>query len=117
MLAAMLILALAGSEPAPAADPPPPPPVPATEWARKATGSDFAASYPQNAADKRVSGRVVMECVTDAKGALTDCKVVQETPPGWGFGAAGLKVAKAFRVKNPQAGAVVRLPLRWNMMN
>jgi hypothetical protein len=52
---------------------------------------------------------------------LTDCKVVEETPKGKGFGQASLKAAELFRldIKTTEGqtieGLPVRVPIRWRL--
>lgn len=67
-----------------------------TEWAKP---RDIAAAYPKVAFDKKVTGDVSLECAADAKGRLTNCKVVEEDPVGYGFGEAAVLLAAKDRVK------------------
>lgn len=102
---------------------PPPPPRPSVvtnpNWIAKPTGSEFAGAYPANAAHAEMSGRAVISCAITTEGALSACEVVSESPPGWGFGAAALKVAPYFRMSpatpdgQPVAGRRIRVPMRW----
>jgi hypothetical protein len=61
-----------------------------------------------------------IRCRVDAQGALYACKVVSETPPGVGAGAAALKLAPAFRMKpatldgKPVAGGEVVIPVHFD---
>ena len=54
-------------------------------------------------------------------GGLTDCRLIEETPTGFGFGEATLAAAKQFRLEPrtrsgaPVEGGTVRLPLAWRL--
>ncbi len=61
------------------------------------TADDMAEAYPARAQRSGLSGTAMVNCVIAPQGALDDCRVVSEDPPGWGFGEASLKVAKLFR--------------------
>ena len=85
-------------------------------WVREPNARDFARFYPNRALDQGRSGRVVLDCVASARGAL-DCSVVEESPPGWGFGDAALGIARQARIApeaedgSSVAGRHVRMPL------
>lgn len=57
------------------------------------------ALFPQEALRANVSGRAVIECVVMASTRLDHCRVVSESKPGLGFGAAGLKTTALMRVR------------------
>lgn len=65
------------------------------------------------------TARVVMVCVVQPGGALSDCAVASEDPAGVGLGQAALALASSFRVTTwtaeglPVVGARVRIPLRY----
>ncbi len=46
-------------------------------------------------------GRAELSCVIRLDNRLDDCRIVDETPPGLGFGAAGLQVSGFFRFQPP----------------
>lgn len=48
------------------------------------------AFNPRTAKSQAVSGQAVIGCTATAAGALDACRVVEETPTGWGFGQAAL---------------------------
>ena len=99
---------------------PPPPPTDFSlsdvRWVRAPGARDFARYYPDRALDQEQSGRVVLDCVASASGAL-DCSVAEESPTGWGFGAAAMSIARQARIEptaedgSSVAGRHVRLPL------
>jgi TonB family protein len=62
------------------------------------------------------TGRAVVECIVAATGALTDCKVVEETPVGHGVGQRALQASAALKLGAPVVdgqtvgGLHVRIP-------
>jgi protein TonB len=86
-------------------------------WASQPTADEFTDAYPPRAELLGKTGRVVLLCTVLASGDLTDCGVAEETPSGWGFGAAALRLAKRFRLVpreedgSPVGGAMVRIPI------
>gem|GEM_PF-2454105 len=52
-----------------------------------------------------VAGRAMLSCTADPQGRLSDCVVVSESPKGWNFGTAAVKMALADVIrKAPVAG-------------
>jgi outer membrane biosynthesis protein TonB len=87
-------------------------------WLRRPTGYDVQQVFPGAAMRARqYSGDVTVECKVAQDGGLTSCVVVEETPQGFGFGGAGLKLAKRFKMETktadgyPTVGGTVRIPL------
>lgn len=85
-------------------------------WARRPSARDYNRFYPRRALDAGQSGRVVLECTANGRGAL-NCSVDEEDPPGWGFGEAAMRIARQARIE-PQmtdgtssAGQRVRMPM------
>jgi TonB family protein len=92
------------------------------DWRRRPTAENFADYYPDRAQRDGVGGMAVAQCTVLATGRLTDCTLVYEDPPGYGFGAAILKLTAFFEAKpltedgKPVSGGVVRIPIRFGMM-
>ena len=97
MLGALAIIlaapALADPDPAPT---PPIHVVVLPDWKRLPEVHNFMDVYPKRARDLGVEGTAVMKCRVLQNGRLKDCAVVSETPPGFGFGQAELKLAPYF---------------------
>ena len=49
---------------------------------------DMQAAYPAKALDDEVDGQVKIDCLVAVTGRLISCKVLSETPAGYGFGTA-----------------------------
>lgn len=113
----ILLLALSAAPPPPAA--PPRPVIERPDWIQKPDGDDVNYHYPARASRENVGGRVVLRCLVQETGYVTDCKVVEETPVGYEFGAAGLGLSTKFRMRPmsadgmPVRGATVMIPLRF----
>ena len=54
---------------------------------------------PDRATRMNQSGRATIRCGVTTSGTLTDCSVVSEDPPDFGFGAMALKESRRFRMK------------------
>lgn len=87
------------------------------------TAEDLSAAYPVRAALEDIGGDVLLTCRMssgpDGAGSLSDCDVASESPEGFGFGMAAIKLSKKYRY-DPAAttvapGASVRLPIRFGL--
>jgi TonB family protein len=69
--------------------------------------------------DRPGTSRVVIKCIVQAGGAVSDCSVESESPAGAGLGQAALTLAPTFRLSTwtdeglPIVGGTVRIPLRY----
>lgn len=87
----------------------------APPWAERApTAQQIYQAYPSEAVRQGVTARVILLCTVAPSRALT-CTVEDEGVPGWGFGAAAMKVSKLFLVKSGAVGIgqQVRVPIRF----
>jgi len=107
-----------------AVDPPPAPPTPAVltgvRWLQQPNGNDYARYFPSRALERGQEGSVTVDCLVDGNGRIS-CTVVNEDPPGWGFGEATLRIARQFQVAPQTAdgratsGGRIRRTIRWNL--
>lgn len=74
-------------------------------WVKLPSAQDLTSVYPAKALHDGVEGQATLRCTTEADGRLADCSVGAESPPGYGFGAAALKLADKFRAEPPCPGA------------
>lgn len=78
---------------------------------------DFGNYFPDQAVSADVEGYVVLQCKATSEGVVSNCVVVQETPGGYGFGDAALRMSASFRMKPTAQGGVaaasgsVRVPV------
>ena len=114
LASALVVFALAGSA-AMASQTNKCPPGAPTNWARVPSSDDLAEYYPTRT-DGPLVGYATLACIVNDAGLLTWCKVMNETPPSSGFGAAALKLSKFFRVQRPGcplARHAVQVPIRF----
>jgi hypothetical protein len=77
--------------------------------------------YPERALRMGQSGRSAVRCKVTDEGKLNACFVVSETPDGWGFGLAELRLTALLRVTPPTAASPPYdersfvLPMNWNL--
>lgn len=87
------------------------------DWAEPPPLDAIAQLYPKQAVAAGLTARVVISCRVAASGEAQDCKVVEETAPGNGFGEAGLKAMTLMRFKpqkrdcTPTDDGTIRIPL------
>lgn len=67
----------------------------APHWLRRPR--DLGAYYPRRAIDRNIEGDALLDCLVTTAGTL-QCSVVSETPTGWGFGEAALRIARDHRM-------------------
>ncbi|WGM37194.1 TonB family protein [Caulobacter sp. NIBR1757] len=86
------------------------------QWLAKPEGDDIVRYYPDIALDRSISGRVVLSCTISAKGRVTTCETLQETPWGLGFAEASIRVLidkalfKPGKVNGKPVESTVRIP-------
>lgn len=123
LLAALVFLAAplpsASGQETPQGSAPPKPVISRPVWRRLPTGSDMARVHPLRAKREKVSGEVVIRCRARKDGHLEGCEIQRETPAGYDFGEAAIKLSTKFVMRKtsyegtPVAGAVVMIPVRF----
>lgn len=73
----------------------PPPTISDPTWVRRPR--DLGRYYPARARERGIEGSATLNCAVDTGGAL-HCTVVSETPTGWGFGEAAVRMAGDHRM-------------------
>ncbi|WP_428149013.1 energy transducer TonB [Brevundimonas sp.] len=69
---------------------------------RGASSGEILAFVPPEARRQRRAGRSAVNCIIRADTRLEGCRVVDESPAGFGFGDAGVRVAEThFRFRPP----------------
>jgi protein TonB len=68
------------------------------------TREAIMSQYPRDALAQGVSGRTVVECEIIANGLLDHCRVLEEDPPGYGFGDAAIQLAFDHHVRADPEG-------------
>jgi TonB family protein len=107
-----IALALAASQPSLAADT-------VASWRHKPSASDLLGVWPNQALEQGKGGKAVISCKISLQGALYDCQVAGEDPPGSGFGQAAIALAPQLLMNppthdgQPVAGTEVRIPINF----
>lgn len=88
------------------------------DWIRRPTPDMLRAVWPKAAMQSGRGGQALIACKLSTQGLLFDCKVVSETPPGMGFGAAAIAMSPQLLMKparhNGQAVvSEVRIPVKF----
>jgi len=97
-----------------------PPVITEPRWTERPNAADFTRHYPRRALERGREGRVVLDCVVAANRRI-GCSVAEETPAGWGFGDAALRISEAFRMSpmlengQPTEGGRVRVPISFRL--
>lgn len=99
---------------------PPAPVITRPQWLSRPGAREFERFYPARAREREKEGRVTLDCIVAADGAI-GCRVARETPEGWGFGQAALKIAPSFRLAprmedgRPTEGGTVRVEIAFRL--
>lgn len=86
---------------------------------RGPTRGELRAVHPPEAFRRRTGGRATLVCRVRLDTRLEACRIVDESPPGLGFGQAALSAAAYFRFRPPTeggapvAGREVRVGVEW----
>ncbi|MET3665123.1 hypothetical protein [Caulobacter sp. 1776] len=87
------------------------------EWDRKPTGADIANVLDQVVSRGQPVGWALLKCHATAKGNLTRCRVIIESPDPGDMGKVALRLAPIFKLKlltkdgEPVEGGTVLIPL------
>ena len=83
-------------------------------WAERTPSAEqYRNVYPLRAIERELEGIVVLSCVVQPDRTFDTCRVVRETPPGWGFGEAALVLSRAFIVQPENVDPRVRVGARF----
>ena len=112
-----MMLQVVGSVPEPQL----PPTITDPDWAPFKSAPDILHYYPEQALKGGREGAAIVQCTVSAVGALSDCRVMSESPAELGFGAAAVKMALLFRMKPRTksgqlvASGTVNIPIRFKL--
>lgn len=80
-------------------------------WTR--VPSNLERFYPQRSIQRGVEGRAVLDCAVSVTGSLS-CTIVSETPAGYGFGDAALRISREYSMA-PATADGLPVPGRYRM--
>lgn len=98
-----------------ASDKPPSPGELRAEVARQAVRDGKIRYFPKKALEARVSGRAVIDCLIDAEGWPTDCRIAEEEPAGLDFGQTALDMSPMMKFSPGGAGSRVSVPMNFKL--
>jgi TonB family protein len=90
-------------------------------WLSVPSPGTMALLYPTKAVRDHVAGFALVECKIQLDHTLTNCTVLEETPPRYGFGEATVRFLRKARMAPrtvdgvPCAGSTVRYPMQWRL--
>lgn len=90
-------------------------------WVRLPGANEFARFYPDDEMRREIQGKATISCQVTAKGSVTACRVVSQTPEKSGFGAAALKLSRYFQMSprtvdgRPVEGGQVSIPITFRL--
>lgn len=76
-------------------------PVKGRDWVFRPAAEDAARYFPERAMRMDVNGVATVNCRVTAETLLEDCRLVSESPDGYRFGEAALKLVRMMRMKAP----------------
>ena len=90
------------------------------DWRKMPTGDDLAREYPPLASMMNIEGKATITCTVEVEGRLDQCRVLSESPAGFGFGAATMRMAAYFemipaRVDGQPVKGVVTVPIAFRL--
>jgi TonB family protein len=71
----------------------------APDWVRKPSWRDLLVVWPKEAWAAGFGGKALIQCLVSVQGALYDCIVASETPPGKNFGSAAIALTPQFLMR------------------
>lgn len=57
--------------------------------------------FPPKAKEAGIDGRVNVDLLVNEKGLVVEAQVIDESPPGMGFGLAALDAVRSYEFENP----------------
>jgi len=62
-----------------------------------------------------VPGKAIMDCLVQTSGTLGDCKLVSETPEGYGFGDKALEMSVLLKMRGEECSRV-QVPVTFKLL-
>jgi protein TonB len=92
----------------------------AARWTRFPDGNALTEYYPSKAADAEVEGQATVQCVVLDTAGRVSCVVISESPGGYGFGAATVRMVQdKGRVDTSRGdvvkGSILRQTVAWRL--
>lgn len=90
------------------------------DWLRKPSPQDLLVVWPKKAWERGVGGKARIHCLVSVQGALYECIVGSESPPGENFGAAAIALTPQFLMKPATLNgkpviSMVSIPMNFEM--
>lgn len=92
------------------------------EWIQMPSEAQMRPYFPLRAVYDRVDGAASLACQVDRHNRARNCRVLSESPAGFGFGVAAVRMSRLFRIRPPRVngrpaqGAWVRIPIDFDVL-
>lgn len=84
------------------------------QWQKAPGKAELSYYEPDRAQRMAQSGNSAMTCQLVAAGSLTECAISAESPTGFGFGAATLRLARFFKAAPDTQNRSVSVSVHWD---
>ncbi|MDB5450769.1 MAG: hypothetical protein JWQ52_1897 [Phenylobacterium sp.] len=78
---------------------------PPSRWIHHPSNQELINALPPETVRQGFGGAAIARCKLDADGRLSACRLIHETPPGHGYGAALISLASAYQMSRTAAKA------------
>jgi protein TonB len=101
------------------ARPQPPAVITNPRWDRQPSAEQLMRAYPDRALERGVGGLATVNCLVQPTGRVTDCRLTNETPGGYGFARAAQGLTRHFQISprtvdGAAVGSRVNIAIRFN---
>lgn len=71
------------------------------EWIERLSEAQMLPYFPRSAIQLHMNGTAWLACQVDAHNRARRCRILRETPAGYSFGPAAMRMSRLFRIRPP----------------